>query len=74
MTQITLTHKSAAEYVANYFAAREVETPETYELIATLDGDDSTVRVIFRLDEGEYQFDVWIERLPNCAPFIYGEW
>ena len=80
-----ITEQNAKAYVANYFAKAEYETPVTCDILYTEPCADTVdesenhkaIDVFFRLSDCPKhvnRFTVWIERYPNVAPFIYGEW
>ena len=79
-----LTEQNAKAYVLEYFAKANKESydsPVECEVINVQPCDeivdDVAFDVMFRLSdcpELVSRFTVWIERYPNVAPFIYGEW
>ena len=70
--------ESAEEYVANYFAKAEwdSECAPPFALIGAQVSTeaDGAIDVRFALDGVECVMTVWVERYPNVAPFLYGEW
>ena len=74
-----ITEQSAKAYVLEYFAKAEYETPVECVILDSEPSVDceGAIDVMFRLSDCPEQvsrFTVWIERYPNVAPFIYGEW
>ena len=73
-----LTIATAKAYVRDYFAKADWDEPQTCDILdaeASTDCEDA-IDVYFRLNDIEqpYRFTIWIERYPNVAPYIYGEW
>ena len=74
-----LSAETASAYVAAHFA--KYETPVDCEILRTApcadDDCEHAVDVFFRLSDAPDQisrFTVWVERYPDVAPFLYGEW
>ena len=76
-----ITEQSAKAYVLEYFAKAEYEKPVTCEILfaepcADMDDGEAFDVHFFLSDHPDVlnRFTVWVERYPNVAPYIYGEW
>ena len=72
-----ITEQSAIAYVANYFATTGWDDKCVIIGAEPSTDCDGAIDVTFTLSNTpsyKNRFTVWIERYPNVAPFIYGEW